>query len=188
MFWTRRCRMERSCRNGNRSRRGKFLGFSKEHATNVGLILNLRTGSVSPQYHVAYDELFQTVTNTADNNPPLDEILWDHLVTNKREVYFDDDVDPTDIPPLHTDWLDPDELDDRKEQEAKRFAREYGRRQGQLDSRQPLPVQDQAREADFEDDDPVALQGVAPAAPAVAPPPLRRSARGRVPNRRYDQD
>jgi hypothetical protein len=44
-----------------RSRRGQFLGMSPNHSSTVGRILNLRTGYVSPQYHVVYDDLYQTV-------------------------------------------------------------------------------------------------------------------------------
>ena len=46
-----------------RARRGQFLGFSKRHSSTVGLIRNITTGSVTPQYHVVYDDLFQTLRN-----------------------------------------------------------------------------------------------------------------------------
>jgi hypothetical protein len=41
-----------------------FLGFSSKHSSTVGLILNIATGHVSPQYHVVHDEKFSTVTST----------------------------------------------------------------------------------------------------------------------------
>ena len=44
-----------------RSRRGQFLGFSAEHSSTIGLIRNVRTGNVSPQFHVVYDDEFTTV-------------------------------------------------------------------------------------------------------------------------------
>ena len=43
-----------------RSRVGIYLGNSPRHARSVGLILNLSTGLVSPQYHVDYDDGFET--------------------------------------------------------------------------------------------------------------------------------
>jgi hypothetical protein len=46
-----------------RSCRGMFVGLSHTLSSSVGCILNLRTGSVSPQYHVVYDDLFTTVHN-----------------------------------------------------------------------------------------------------------------------------
>ena len=38
-----------------------FVGFSREHARNVAMVLNPFTGLVSPQYHVVFDDHFQTV-------------------------------------------------------------------------------------------------------------------------------
>ena len=35
--------------------------FSKMHSTQVWLVLNLLTGSISPQYHVVFDDMFSTV-------------------------------------------------------------------------------------------------------------------------------
>jgi hypothetical protein len=46
------------------ARRGQFLGFSTQHSSTVGKILNQRTGYVSPQYHIVYNELYSTVTST----------------------------------------------------------------------------------------------------------------------------
>jgi hypothetical protein len=58
-----------------RSRVGQFLGFSSDHATTVGLIRNLATGYVSPQFHVVFDEQFQTVVGRGT----LTEALWQSL-------------------------------------------------------------------------------------------------------------
>jgi hypothetical protein len=44
-----------------RLRRSQFLGTSPDHSTTIGRILILRTGHVSPQFHVVYDDLFSTV-------------------------------------------------------------------------------------------------------------------------------
>jgi hypothetical protein len=35
-----------------RSRRGQFLGFSRRHSSLIGLILNLKTQYITPQFHV----------------------------------------------------------------------------------------------------------------------------------------
>ena len=40
---------------------GAYLGRSKQHASNVTLILNLQTGHISPQYHVVFDDNFKTM-------------------------------------------------------------------------------------------------------------------------------
>jgi Reverse transcriptase (RNA-dependent DNA polymerase) len=44
-----------------RARVGIYLGKSPRHAGNVSLVLNPRTGMVSPQFHMKYDETFETV-------------------------------------------------------------------------------------------------------------------------------
>ena len=45
-----------------RAQLGVYVGSSSSHSETVGLILNMTTGSVSPQYHVVYDELSKPFT------------------------------------------------------------------------------------------------------------------------------
>ena len=45
----------------SRSRRGQFMGWSPLHASNVALVRNLDTGAISPQFHVVFDNWFETV-------------------------------------------------------------------------------------------------------------------------------
>jgi hypothetical protein len=45
-----------------RARRGQFLGFSAAHSTSVGLIRNINSNHVSPQFHFIADPRFETVT------------------------------------------------------------------------------------------------------------------------------
>ena len=52
-----------------RARLGLYLGHSPTHARSVALVLNLSTGLVSPQFHVKFDEFFETV-NKYDNEYP----------------------------------------------------------------------------------------------------------------------
>jgi hypothetical protein len=63
-----------------KARRGQFLGMSRRHASTIGLIRNLNTGSVTPQFHLVYDDLFTTLPSNIDPNqiePPsnLDNLL-----------------------------------------------------------------------------------------------------------------
>ena len=44
-----------------RARLGVYLGPSPNHARSVALVLNPRTGHVSPQFHVKFDDFFETV-------------------------------------------------------------------------------------------------------------------------------
>jgi hypothetical protein len=76
-----------------RSRVGIYLGQSEQHATSVALVLNLITGNVSPQFHVVFDDKFDTVTTTPREfaslwqarakltNPDSELVLNDTLVT-----------------------------------------------------------------------------------------------------------
>ena len=59
------------------------MGFSKMHSTQVGLVINLLTGSISPQYHVVFDDMFSTVMIITDAYPES----WIRLVTSRNQVY-----------------------------------------------------------------------------------------------------
>jgi hypothetical protein len=50
-----------------RARLGFYLGTSPIHSRSVVLVLNLETGLVLPQFHVAFDDLFETVQGKAGN-------------------------------------------------------------------------------------------------------------------------
>ena len=120
-----------------RSRRGQFLGVSQYHSQkSVGLIRNLTTMRVSPQYHVVYDPEFST-THSTEEDPPNE---WREMVLSQRVQcdfglgpYPDDDQfdqgsrignDYSDLPQetpfkLHSEWLDDDERLSRREEERK---------------------------------------------------------------------
>ena len=51
-----------------RCRLGINLGPSPHHARNVYLILNLHTGLVSPQYHVQFDDSFESIQGSPDDS------------------------------------------------------------------------------------------------------------------------
>ena len=57
-----------------RARRGLFLGFSPEHSSNVPLILNLKTGSILPQYHDLDDYVSQI--HLDDDTPAILADEW----------------------------------------------------------------------------------------------------------------
>lgn len=57
-----------------RARLGIYLGPSMIHASNVGLVLSLSTGCVSPQYHLKYDDKFITVSKSFNDYIPRS--LW----------------------------------------------------------------------------------------------------------------
>ena len=43
------------------ARVGIYIGNSLIHVRNVALVLNTETGLTSPQFHVRFDDLFETV-------------------------------------------------------------------------------------------------------------------------------
>jgi hypothetical protein len=56
-----------------RSRMGIYLGMSMQHARSVALVLHLKTGHVSPQFHVTFDPKFETVRQSLGNLSPPSE-------------------------------------------------------------------------------------------------------------------
>ena len=94
-----------------RSRRGQYVGISPVHAETVSLIRNLNTGYISPQFHIVFDDKFETVYADEDEPPPA----WDDMCIFQRfETVFDENVTP---PPLAEEWLTPEEA---AQQRAKR--------------------------------------------------------------------
>ena len=90
-----------------RAQRGQFLGFSKEHSTTVGLLRNIRTGNITPQYHVVINEPFHTVPNIdfgmTSNTSSFLEQRWEDLLRFHRDYYLPEDLtsnDLTTLPPL----------------------------------------------------------------------------------------
>ena len=95
-----------------RTQRGQYLGVSPDHSSTIGCILNLRSGFLSPQYHVIYDDLFSTVPNAESGGmlePELDGPFWHKLITIGYESLLPDDDDEP-LPTLHPDWLTDAEL------------------------------------------------------------------------------
>ena len=100
-----------------RSRKGQFLGFSRQHASTVGLIRHCKTGYISPQYHIVYDETFDTVLS--DASVDLSE-TWIDLFLNSRESYLEGHDESADGPlaPLDDFWLTDGEKDLQKNSEV----------------------------------------------------------------------
>ena len=66
-----------------RVRMGIYVGRSPAHASSVGLIFNPRTGHVSPQFHVVYDDNFTTVPFLRSTTVPPH---WAKLVEESSEI------------------------------------------------------------------------------------------------------
>jgi hypothetical protein len=80
------------------------MGMSPVHAESIGLVRNLKTGYISPQYHIVYDDWIETVYSKDTDDPPA---AWEHLCTFDRfETEFDEDYAPL----LADEWLTPEEF------------------------------------------------------------------------------
>ena len=119
-----------------KARRGQFLGISPDHSTTVGRILNLRSGFISSQYHVVYDDLFSTVPN-ADSGGLLDEPnlngdFWQRLLAAGTESNLPDEDDDDGTLELGDEWMTDSEI-------AERHARRQSRPPRPLPT-PPLPI------------------------------------------------
>ena len=90
-----------------RVRRGQFVGFSRQHSSSVGLILNLLTGNITAQFHCVYDDLFTTVpaNGTEFETTEFDAESWNSLIQSGLERTLDDD-ESVEVPDLEPDWVE----------------------------------------------------------------------------------
>ena len=56
---------------------------SSTHARLVGMICNTQTGFISHQFHIAYDNTFETVMGGYKDNEAVTNPIWDVLVTRE---------------------------------------------------------------------------------------------------------
>ena len=78
-----------------RSNRGVFVGFSPKHSSLVPLVLNLQTLTITPQFHVMFDDWYTTV-DSSTTDQQLDDCLVNLFSSNRYEYQFDnDDINET---------------------------------------------------------------------------------------------
>ena len=76
------------------------MGFSETHITQVEFVLNLLTGSISPQYHVVFDDMLSTLMISTAAYPEV----WIRLATSRNsriQFMLDQEYDPG----LDDEWL-----------------------------------------------------------------------------------
>jgi hypothetical protein len=94
-----------------RSRQGKFVGLSKDHASNVALVLNPTTKRISPQFHILFDDFYSTVRSVDDDKAPqLTAVDWDNFLEMKGTDVFYDESDSDLVPRVDNEWLEPEEI------------------------------------------------------------------------------
>jgi hypothetical protein len=118
-----------------RSKRGQYMGISPSHASSVHLVRNLQTGSITPQYHLVFDDFFETVFSEGEQEPTV----WQDLVVfNSFANNFDDEEYQ---PELAAEWLNPKELEQRvaaQEQERERLVRGHTKEKIELEKLKPM--------------------------------------------------
>ena len=67
-----------------RARLGQFVGFSDEHSSMVANVRHLTTGYISPQFHVVFDDLFETVNRTGVDDQVIESICVRLASTSSR--------------------------------------------------------------------------------------------------------
>jgi len=90
------------------------MGYSKEHASNAGLLLTPTTGYTSIQYHVLYDDQFMSVAGVDEDQRrgTLNSVNWPSLIQSQggSDIHYDDE-DIYFVPnELSDEWLTPEEI------------------------------------------------------------------------------
>ena len=78
-----------------RARLGVYLGRSPNHAQSVALVMSLSTGLVSPQFHLKFDDLFETVKGEATFPNNWKSATHFRKATQARKEKASDPVRPT---------------------------------------------------------------------------------------------
>ena len=73
---------------------GVYLGHSPIHAGSVALVLNPKTGHVSPQFHIVFYDTFSTVSHMREETIPP---TWEHMCKNATELATDEAFDLAEI-------------------------------------------------------------------------------------------
>jgi hypothetical protein len=89
---------------------GMYLGMSVHHlAASILRILNLRTGHISPQFHMVYDHKFTTINNPEGaglvDPTRFDANHWERIFETGHELYLD--PYENELPDLDDSWLTP---------------------------------------------------------------------------------
>ncbi len=88
---------------------GQFVGFSDKYSSLVANVRHLSTNFISPQFHVVFDDLFETVNRIGVDEPVIESICQDLFQLN-RELYAEEELNEAgniiyQPPPLHEVWL-----------------------------------------------------------------------------------
>ena len=114
-----------------RSRLGIYLVRSPYHARSVALVLNLRTGHVSKQYDVAFDNDFSTVPHMRAGTVPKN---WADLVKSSSECVTKEKFYQNDT------WFRQDLSDDSMASKPQETDLQKSNTEAKGTTHQPLPL------------------------------------------------
>ena len=88
---------------------GKFLGFSEHHSSLIANVRHINNGHISPQYQVVFENLFETVYITGENDLKVNAVC-NNLFDQKHYWYVLEEYDEErnlvyKYPPLREVWL-----------------------------------------------------------------------------------
>ena len=82
--------MEKRYLDGNQDQQG--VGMWTDHAASVQLVLDLSTGTITPKYHVIFDDHFNTVTATEGEVPDFTSDPWYKMFGEAIHQYHVDEM------------------------------------------------------------------------------------------------
>ena len=82
-----------------RSHRCIYVGHSKNHAITAPLVLNPETGSITPQFHVVFDDWFATIPTNGTELPDFNSPEWSKLFGDSVFQYPEHDFNDETTPP-----------------------------------------------------------------------------------------
>jgi hypothetical protein len=87
------------------SRLGQFLGYSDEYSSLVANIRHLKTGFVSPQYHVVFDDLFETVFSSGAEDVLVNSICENLYGTSVKSMQLMNMMQTTTLSTSLLHWM-----------------------------------------------------------------------------------
>ena len=73
------------------SHHGVYMGMSPLHSSSVPLVLNPSTGSITPQFHVVFDDWFGSVAVSPDDLPDFNSDEWTKMFGDSSFQFLPDD-------------------------------------------------------------------------------------------------
>jgi hypothetical protein len=80
-----------------------YLGRADKFASSIALVLNLDTGSITPQFHVVLDDWFHTVSAIPAELPDFNSPEWLNMFGDSSLQYLLDDSDVSSMRELSTE-------------------------------------------------------------------------------------